>query len=105
MREWQKKSRAANPEYYVSADLKKNYGVTLEWYQKSLSDQNGVCAICKRQEMTKIRGKLISLSVDHCHVSGKARGLLCTPCNRALGLFQDSPSVLQEAESYLKKFL
>lgn len=102
-REWHKKSRAANPDYYLDQDLRRNYGVTLDWYRKTLFIQFDVCAICKQPETTEIRGKVIAMAVDHCHTSGKARGLLCTQCNRALGLFKDNQSVLEAAINYLKK--
>jgi len=102
MRDWQRKSRLANGDYYLNSDLKKNYGVTLDWYRETLAAQNGVCAICKQPETTKIRGNTIAMPVDHCHTTGRVRGLLCTQCNRALGLFKDSTEVLQAAISYLQ---
>ena len=101
MREWQRKSRAANREYYADADLRKNYGVTMEWYREQLSKQNGVCAICKQPETAVIKGRVIAMPVDHCHKTGKARGLLCTKCNRGLGLFGDNRQIMLAAESYL----
>lgn len=101
MREWRKKARAANPDYYADADLRRNYGITLEWYREQLSKQNNVCAICKQPEKAVIRGKVISMPVDHCHKTGKPRGLLCTKCNRGLGLFSDNVDVLKAAISYL----
>jgi hypothetical protein len=103
-REWHRKSRAANPEYYLNQQMKKLYNVSYDWYQEKLSKQNGVCAICKKPETTEIRGKLINMAVDHCHTTGKARGLLCTQCNRGLGLFQDNPTILQSAIEYLASF-
>jgi hypothetical protein len=104
-KQWARNARAANPDYYTDQNLRKNYGVTLEWYQKTLADQNGVCAICKNPETTEIRGRAIAMAVDHCHTTHKARGLLCTQCNRALGLFRDDPATLQAAISYLEKFV
>ena len=101
MREWQRKSRAANPDYYLSYILRKNYGTTLEWYREQLFKQNNVCAICKQQETAVIKGKVISMSVDHCHKTGKARGLLCLKCNQGLGFFRDSEDILKSAISYL----
>ena len=103
MKEWHRKARAANPEYYLNQDLQRKYGVTLEWYRTTLAKQNDVCAICEQPETTKIRGKAIAMAVDHCHTTGKARGLLCTQCNRALGLFRDSPVNLQAAIGYLER--
>jgi hypothetical protein len=103
-REWHKKARLANPDYYLNQDLKRNYKVTLEWYRTTLAEQNNVCAICTKPETTQIRNKTIAMAVDHCHTTGKVRGLLCTQCNRALGLFGDDPAALQAAIGYLEKF-
>jgi len=102
MRIWRQKAREANPEYYADQDLRKNYGVTLEWYREQLSKQGDVCAICRQPETTVIRGKMIAMSVDHDHNTGRARGLLCTACNRGLGLFRDSDDLLQAAIQYLR---
>jgi len=104
MRDWRKQARAANPDYYFDQDLKKNYGVTLQWYAETFAKQNCVCAICAKPETTQIRNKTIAMAVDHCHTTGKVRGLLCTQCNRALGLFGDDPAALQAAIGYLEKF-
>jgi hypothetical protein len=100
-REWHKKSRESNPEYYKDIDLRKNYGVSLEWYNEKLVKQNNCCAICNFPEKVKIKGKLLKLSVDHCHSNGNARGLLCTSCNRGLGFFKDSSDLLKAAIEYL----
>lgn len=101
MREWQRKSRAANPDYYWDMDLRKNYGVTLEWYRETLAKQGNGCAICQQPETAVIKGKVISMPVDHCHATGKPRGLLCTKCNRGLGLFSDNRQHLLSAAAYL----
>ena len=101
MREWQSKARAANPDYYQNQDLKKLYGITLEWYGSTLEKQNGTCAICKQSETAVIRGKLLKLAVDHCHDTGKVRGLLCRACNNAIGALSHDVNILQEAIRYL----
>jgi hypothetical protein len=85
----QARSRAFN--------LSRRYGVTLDEYNKLFSAQGGMCALCKRHP-----GKR-RLSVDHCHTSGKVRGLLCDACNRGLGLLQDSPALLCAAIQYLSR--
>lgn len=103
MREWHKKSRHANPEYYFDIYLRKRYKVTIDWYREQLSKQNNVCAICNQSEKTIIHGKIISMPVDHDHETGKARGLLCTKCNRGLGLFRDDINLLKSAIEYLQK--
>ncbi|HET8687100.1 MAG TPA: endonuclease domain-containing protein, partial [Methanosarcina sp.] len=62
----------------------KRYGLTVEDYSSMLVDQGGRCAVCKKEETRTVRGVIKSLSVDHCHLSGKIRGLLCDNCNTVL---------------------
>ena len=95
MREYRKK----NPLTMKQIDLKKRFGITLEDFNSMMESQSGVCKICKSPELTiDHRTKTVrNLAVDHCHTTGKIRGLLCTNCNRALGLFKDSPELLQAA--------
>lgn len=99
---YQQQLRVSNPDYFRNADLKRNYGVTLEWYEKTLAEQNGACAVCGKPEDTVIHGKKIRLSVDHCHDTGKVRGLLCRACNNAIGAMMHEIPVLQKAIEYLK---
>ena len=80
--------------------LKCKYGISLNDYEQMLEEQNGCCAICKAH-YTKF-SKL--LAVDHCHKTGKIRGLLCINCNTALGKFKDNPFVLQTAIDYLEVY-
>jgi len=79
----------------------KNLGIsfTKEDYETLLVKQQGVCAICKNEERRK--DVKIRLSVDHCHITNKVRGLLCGNCNRAIGLLKDDPSLLIQASKYL----
>ncbi len=77
------------------------YGVTKEQYDKLVEQQNGVCAICQNPQIKK--HLKTRLSIDHDHVSGRVRGLLCDTCNRALGLFKDNVVTLGAAYEYLKK--
>lgn len=74
-----------------------------EKYYEMLKIQNNVCAICKQPEtqLKKNYNKIKMLSVDHCHQTGKVRGLLCGSCNTALGGFKDSIENLQSAIAYL----
>ena len=79
------------------------YGLTPEDYQLMFNNQNGVCAICKKPESVLNKtGTVRNLAVDHCHITGKVRGLLCTNCNIALGKFQDDKNLLRDALSYLE---
>lgn len=64
-----------------------------------LEMQGGVCAICGGKD------KNFRLAVDHCHQTGKIRGLLCSACNKAIGGFKDSPMLLIKAMRYLHKHL
>jgi len=82
--------------------LKKHYGITLEQFDGMLKEQNNCCAICGS---TSIQGiQKTRMVVDHCHKTGKTRGLLCDLCNTALGKFKDSHETLTKAIEYLKKW-
>jgi hypothetical protein len=70
-------------------------GLTLEGYADLLQAQDGRCAICREPS----RGR--RLAVDHDHITGRVRGLLCTRCNMGLGFFQDSAVRLQAAQRYI----
>lgn len=76
------------------------YGLTLEQYDQMNKDQNGLCKLCNRESKNFWGTKL---AVDHCHITGKVRGLLCDKCNKGLGQFEDNIEVLQKAIEYLKK--
>lgn len=86
-------------------NLRHRFGVDLQWYEEQLKKQNYCCAICGTKENKVVRGARIDLSfaVDHCHKTGKIRGLLCNQCNRALGMFNDSVELIHKAINYLKK--
>ncbi len=78
--------------------LKRKYGLTIEDHTNLKINQDYRCLICKRHqdELNK------SLCVDHCHKSGKIRGLLCDRCNKMIGYAKDSIIILEEAINYLK---
>lgn len=85
------------PEKTFANKLKNRYSLTLKDYYALLEHQNGVCAICGEICITQER-----LSVDHDHLTGKVRGLLCRRCNLGLGHFQDSFEIISRAAEYLK---
>ena len=91
-----KKYQQRHPRRIWAATIKYRYGITTEQYFEMLKDQNGGCAIC---------GKIFdrALDIDHCHRTGKIRGLLCNNCNQAVGRFQDSIENLKKAITYLEK--
>jgi hypothetical protein len=68
--------------------------------ESMLSEQNGVCALCPREISLDVPR---SLHVDHCHETGRVRGLLCHKCNPGLGQFEDDPERLERAAAYVRK--
>ena len=79
--------------------LKRRYGITTQDYLNLLKLQENKCAICKTSECHTGR----NFSVDHCHTTGKIRGLLCAHCNVGLGNFKDNSLLLKEAITYLER--
>lgn len=82
--------------------LQRTYGITLELYERMLEEQGHVCKLCMGEGFTMATHHKVKLVVDHCHATGKVRGLLCHNCNRALGLMKDSTETLERAIEYLK---
>lgn len=74
--------------------LKTKYGLTLEDYERMEKTQRGKCAICKETPKR-------NLVVDHCHGTGKVRGLLCNTCNTGIGGLRDSLQLVKSALKYL----
>jgi hypothetical protein len=75
--------------------LKRNYGMSLEGYGTMLARQDGVCAICLREEVNKI------LCVDHDHKTRMLRDLLCDNCNKGLGHYRDDSALMRRGADYL----
>ena len=91
-----------NKEKVKDSSLQSKYGISLEEYQELYESQNGRCAICYT---TKLDKRKRSFCVDHRHSDGKVRGLLCGRCNRAIGLLNDSPILLERAVRYIRATL
>lgn len=83
-------------------EYRRNYGISLGEYNNLLKKQNNVCAICNEKETAKQNVNSKLLCVDHSHSDGKIRGLLCTKCNKVLGLVNDSEFILKNMINYLK---
>lgn len=79
--------------------LRYMYNLSIEDYEQMLFRQNGKCAICGKVEERKSSP---FLCVDHCHKTGKIRGLLCHRCNSAIGKLNDDPELLRKAIVYLE---
>lgn len=84
--------------------LKTKYGTTIEWYDETMLRQGGRCAIC-RAKLDELLGnglhKFIP-RIDHDHVTGTPRGLLCHSCNVAIGLLGDDPERIARAAEYVR---
>jgi hypothetical protein len=78
--------------------LKHKYGLTTEQFNELLHQQNHACGICERPFHR-------TPHIDHCHVTGLVRGLLCHTCNVGLGHFDDNPALLVKAARYLARWL
>ena len=74
--------------------MMKRYGITIEQKQKMIEAQSGLCLICQKRP---------AKHVDHCHKTGKVRGILCFTCNRGLGKFEDDPRLIELAIEYLDR--
>ena len=81
-------------------ELMRKYGITEKYYNTLLEGQRWRCAICRIYKHGT-DGK--RLAVDHCHETGKVRGLLCHMCNNALGLLRDDTEIINNALKYLEE--
>ena len=93
------KWRNASKKYHTTEKRRnktlRQYGLTEQLYNEMFDKQNGTCLLCP---------STATLVVDHCHKTGKIRGLLCNNCNLGLGMFKDDISALENAVKYLQKF-
>lgn len=97
-----KRFREQNPERYREhcrrARLKKAFGISIEEYEALLAAQGGKCATC---DSTEADSRGWRLHTDHDHATGRIRGLLCGPCNRAIGLLNDDAERFAALAQYL----
>lgn len=108
------KWRKANPERYADyrreyqsrperkramRDLyyRRTFGISADEFDELLEEQGGGCAICGKPP-----DRAGGMHLDHDHETGVIRGILCQPCNHAVGLFQDNPDLLEKAARYLR---
>lgn len=76
--------------------IKKEYGITKEQYQEMMKNQGGICCICSIDLLS------VSSHIDHCHESKKVRGILCSKCNQAIGLLDESEDKIIFALKYIR---
>ena len=100
-KESQKKYRAsAKGKAVIKKHRVKEYGITPDEWDAMFSQQHHKCAICGGDDPQK-SGQ--DWSTDHCHATGKVRGILCHPCNLMLGYARDNSHTLAKAIDYLEK--
>lgn len=92
-REWAQN----NPNRIRERRLIRDYGITSADYDRMLTEQDGLCAVCHQPPSEGVRW----LHVDHCHDTGKVRGLLCQKCNVALGMLRESPEIVRSLLAYI----
>jgi hypothetical protein len=98
-------AKAGGKDVPYAVVLKREYGMTLEDYATLLRRQAHRCAVCRRAETVKYKdGQVRRLSVDHDHVTGKVRGLLCHRCNILVWAFEDNHTTLEHIKTYLDEF-
>lgn len=91
-----------DPEYRRRWDYRTRYGITLEEFESRLNQQNRRCGICLTDNPKGRRGRFV---VDHCHKTGKIRGILCDSCNKGIGILGDTEEALNKALNYLKNIV
>ena len=100
-----RKAYEKDPERIWRLRLKRKYGINERIYNEILESQGGICGICGAFNRHPTRWGNVSdkLVVDHCHSTGKVRGLLCHNCNAGLGHFKDSQVRLTSAIEYIRR--
>ncbi len=87
------------PRRKKDQQLRVKFGITIERYEEMSLEQEHKCAICGQPSKAPR-----ALAVDHCHNTGKVRGLLCGNCNLGMGKLNDSKELLMKAIMYLEKY-
>ena len=94
---YQQKHKDKDPEGFYKKwkhnRVRRDYNLSPEEYETFLTEQDNKCQICETREPP--------LAIDHCHDTGKVRGLLCRKCNLGLGMFKDDFKLVSKAASYL----
>jgi|DEB0MinimDraft_3_1074331.scaffolds.fasta_scaffold60946_3 hypothetical protein len=97
--------KKCNKQKVRKSNIKTKYGITEEQFLRMLEEQDHKCAICEKDLIVDIMENSYETrpNIDHCHTTGKIRGMLCTQCNTGLGKFYDNPELLAKAIEYLNK--
>jgi hypothetical protein len=95
---WRDKRQAENPRFIASQNRLERYGLKQEEYDKMIKSCCGKCMVCDEQ----FRNDKRTPAVDHCHNSGRVRGLICIKCNTSLERFDNVPDFAGRVFKYLK---
>lgn len=95
-----KEHRAKNRQKNYRQEIVRKYGVSFDWFDKQFDKQKGLCMTCSKELLGT--DKQNKPHVDHCHTTGKVRGILCNRCNTVLGLCLDNSLLLKNLSGYLE---
>lgn len=102
-KECMKQRYIKNKDIHRAYAIQQNFNLSWEQYTNLFNEQDGKCAICNKDIYLAATDKNKTAHVDHCHKTGKIRGLLCARCNHGLGVFEDDIEVLQGTINYLQE--
>ena len=94
-RQWREKNRDKMSRSQRNYFLKKEYGITIDDYDRMFEAQHGCCLICTKEPSDR------RLDVDHDHDTGIVRGLLCSDCNSGIARLMHDPAIVARAILYL----
>lgn len=99
---WYQENKVSLRTQYIA----KKYKLSQADYGELLSEHRNLCAICGKEETSVdgTSGMVKALAIDHCHETGKVRGLLCWRCNAMIGCAKESTETLRAAIRYLDKY-
>lgn len=96
--------KKVEPEQIRQYIIKREYNLSWEEYQKLYVEFKGLCGICAKPLSLIKTNSEHTAHIDHDHLTGKVRGILCRSCNRGIGYLNDSPERLQKAATYLETY-
>lgn len=100
-KEWRKKYFERHPYKQFEYRIKSEYGITAHQFHEMIIEQENKCALCEKY--FNHNGTKTNFGIDHCHKTGKVRGLLCYQCNSAIGYVKESTTTLEKMIAYIKK--
>lgn len=98
IKQYKKKYHYEHKAHLKNIERKRLYNLSSEDYNKMLLEQNNQCSICGDELKTGTRGR----AIDHCHHTGKVRGILCVKCNTTLGMYKDNIETFNSIITYLE---